>query len=133
MICPKLDGNACGSYGVTIEYKNKNEKDGDLVDICYNSRSSKRLLRKGQSAEVSLWRMQESALDDVNVECYFWCSKDGGLPSGDENDDKDGGAGRILLDKLVSTKFAKCIYRYSLFCVRVRSLTVCTVGSKTVE
>ena len=72
LVCPALEGNSCGDFGIGIEFGN-----GSKEDVCWTMRSYRGEVGMGQTVTLELWRMPEAK---YKVECYFWCTLDGKVP-----------------------------------------------------
>lgn len=71
-ICPVLDGNVCGDYGVTIDFGT----DGE-TNVCYPRVSYRGEVTKDDLVTIALW-FYEGAKYEAG--CYFWCTFDGEIP-----------------------------------------------------
>ena len=67
-VCTKLDGNPCGDYTLTIN---------EIKPLCRENKVESRLLSPNETFNLTL---DFEVGSNFEIQCYFWCTKDGLLP-----------------------------------------------------
>ena len=102
-ICTRLKENPCEDYGLTLNFPDNQEL------ICHEGQRVEGELATRQKFDISLWY---SDPNEVDIECYMWCSEDGNVPqkhthSSDDNKE---------LKKLVRRSLILIFYIYFQKC-----------------
>ncbi len=80
LVCPTLEGNPCGSYGITITYSSGLVDQEPVVQaVCHAGRYYVGQLEPTHTATIEVWQHEEAA--DVSAHCYMWCSESGEAPT----------------------------------------------------
>ncbi len=85
LICPRLDGNVCGDYGLTIAFTPHWLQDSLVSEyagfksVCHEGHLTTGMLSTNDRMQFSIWKHKDA--DDVSGFCYFWCTRDGTIPS----------------------------------------------------
>lgn len=93
LVCSKMSGNTCGSYGLSVKYGDS----GDKINICSPSKMVSGYLETDQKATINLWNVANT--DDMEMTCFFWCNANGSLPMISSEDE----GGDELIEELVSS------------------------------
>lgn len=78
--CTKLKDNACGDFGLLLEYLGGPYASITMASayLCREGEEVKQALEPGNSLMISFWYTLGSTFD---VNCFFWCTPDGVIPA----------------------------------------------------
>ncbi|TRY78589.1 hypothetical protein TCAL_04995 [Tigriopus californicus] len=93
LVCSKMNGNTCGSYGLSVKYGDSE----DNINICSSSKMVSGFLEHNQKATIGSWNIANT--QDMEMTCFFWCNPNGTLPM--ISSDSEGGD--ELIEELVSS------------------------------
>ena len=90
-ICGKLEGNACGDYGVSVAGS----------DVCLSGDLRRGRVESGETLTVDIWHVRSGLDDEMDISCFLYCTDDGGLPDFDPDSLVD----NDFVDELVGTRW----------------------------
>ena len=76
--CPKLDGNVCGDFGITVNYGPFQEMAQYAATVCYQNFGYKGQMVRRSFASMHLVYKEHIS---YNATCYFWCTESGEPPA----------------------------------------------------
>ena len=71
LACPKLNGHACGDFGVQLKKVSK------TTELCRADQKASYRMNTNDQIQIEVWHSQNASFD---VNCYFWCTSTGNLP-----------------------------------------------------
>ena len=72
-VCSELNGHICGDYGLTLQISGQEEQD-----ICHVNAIHQGTVAPGGRAALELW--VAGGVEQVDFNCFAWCSQDGKWP-----------------------------------------------------
>lgn len=96
-MCPKLNGNICGDFGITMVGDDGVEQH----KFCHEGHMKAIELAAGEKAAIKRWYSGEF---DANLCCYFWCTADGSLPESQQDIGDDQTGVQSVLKEMVNPR-----------------------------
>lgn len=83
-ICTRLTNDICGNYGIILQYSHINgsssssTQTGPGINLCQTGRVIGMTMNHLSQLQLELWFTPNAKFE---VQCHFWCTKDGDIPA----------------------------------------------------